>query len=72
MLAPWAEAQPERELVVSLNLASIVTETAARVPETAAVRLGEVDLTYAELDRQSARLAALLVERGLEPGIASA
>jgi long-chain acyl-CoA synthetase len=53
---------------VSLNLASIVDETAARVPQNVAVRLGEDELTYADLDEGSARLAAVLVERGLEPG----
>ena len=51
-----------------MNLASIVTESAARVPESPAVRLGEHELSYAELDDRSARLATLLRERGLEPG----
>src|SRR5690606_2267365 len=32
------------------------------------VRLGERTLTYAELDRLSAGMAALLRERGLRPG----
>lgn len=53
---------------MGLNLASIVTESAARAPESAAVRLGDASLTYAELDEASARLAALLRERGLERG----
>ncbi len=53
---------------MGLNLASIVTESAARVPGNAAVRLGQAELTYAELDERSARLAALLRERGLQPG----
>jgi long-chain acyl-CoA synthetase len=51
-----------------LNLAAIVAESAARVPDNVAVRLGDDQLTYAELDERSARLAGLLVERGLEPG----
>jgi long-chain acyl-CoA synthetase len=51
-----------------LNLASIVTESAGRVPGIPAVRLGELELSYAELDDRSARLAALLIERGLRPG----
>jgi long-chain acyl-CoA synthetase len=51
-----------------MNLASIVTESAARVPDNAAVRLGDTALTYAELDERSARLATLLREQGLEPG----
>ncbi|MEX2106020.1 MAG: long-chain fatty acid--CoA ligase [Solirubrobacterales bacterium] len=53
---------------MGLNLASIVTESAARVPGSVAVRLNDVELTYAELDERSARLATLLRERGLERG----
>jgi long-chain acyl-CoA synthetase len=53
---------------MGLNLASIVVDSAARAPEAAAVRLGDVSMTYAELDERSARLATLLHERGLEPG----
>jgi long-chain acyl-CoA synthetase len=53
---------------MGLNLASIVTESAAEVGDAAAVRLGDVALTYAELNERSARLATLLRERGLEPG----
>ncbi|MBA3865644.1 MAG: long-chain fatty acid--CoA ligase [Solirubrobacterales bacterium] len=53
---------------MSLNLASTVTESAARTPEVAAVRLGEEELTYARLDELSARLATMLLERGLDPG----
>jgi long-chain acyl-CoA synthetase len=53
---------------MGLNLASIVTDSAARAPETVAVRLGPLELTYAELDDRSARLAALLREKGLQQG----
>jgi long-chain acyl-CoA synthetase len=53
---------------MGLNLASIVTESAARVPDSPAIRLGETELTYADLDQRSARLAALLREKGLEAG----
>ena len=53
---------------MGLNLASILTESAARAPETPAIRLGEAGLSYAELDERSARLATLLRESGLEPG----
>jgi long-chain acyl-CoA synthetase len=53
---------------MGLNLASIVTASAARAPDSAAVRLGEAELTYAELDERSARLATLLRERGMERG----
>jgi long-chain acyl-CoA synthetase len=51
---------------VGLNLASIVTESAARVPDSPAVRLGGGELSYAELDERSARLATLLREKGLQ------
>ena len=51
-----------------MNLASTVTESAGRSPESPAIRLGEFELSYAELDDASARLATLLHERGLGRG----
>jgi long-chain acyl-CoA synthetase len=53
---------------MGLNLASIVTESAARTPDSVAVRLGGFELTYADLDDRSARLAALLRDKGLQQG----
>src|SRR3954452_23130611 len=53
---------------MGLNLASIVTDSAARAPEAVAVRLGTLELTYAELDDRSARLEALLRANGLQQG----
>jgi long-chain acyl-CoA synthetase len=53
---------------MGLNLASTVTESAARTPASVAVRLDGLELTYADLDDRSARLAALLRERGLRQG----
>jgi long-chain acyl-CoA synthetase len=50
------------------NLASILTESAARDAAAPAIRLGDRTLTYGDLDDRSARLAALLLERGLERG----
>src|ERR1700754_2197190 len=50
------------------NLAQIVTDSAARDAEAAALRLGERTVTDGELDDRAARLATLLLERGLEPG----
>jgi long-chain acyl-CoA synthetase len=50
------------------NLATIVTESAARDAAAPAIRLGEQTLTYGDLDDRSARLATLLLERGLEHG----
>ncbi len=53
---------------MGLNLASLLTETAARLPDNPAVRLDEVELSYAELEDRSARLATLLRERGMAAG----
>jgi long-chain acyl-CoA synthetase len=53
---------------MGLNLASLPTESAQRSPESPAIRLGAVELSYGELDDRSARLATLLREKGLEPG----
>jgi long-chain acyl-CoA synthetase len=53
---------------MGLNLASIVTESSARQPDGIAVRLGENELSYAELDERSARLATLLAAKGVGPG----
>jgi long-chain acyl-CoA synthetase len=53
---------------MGLNLASILTGGAERAADAAAIRLGEAELSYADLDDRSARLAALLRERGFEPG----
>jgi long-chain acyl-CoA synthetase len=51
-----------------MNLASILSESAARAPESVAVKLDELELTYAALDEACARMAGLLRERGIEPG----
>jgi long-chain acyl-CoA synthetase len=53
---------------MGLNLASLLTETAERTPDAPAIRLGDLELSYGELDDRSARLATLLREKGLEPG----
>ncbi len=53
---------------MSLNLASLLTESAERTPDAPAIRLGEVELSYAELNDRSARLATLLREKGVEQG----
>jgi long-chain acyl-CoA synthetase len=53
---------------MSLNLASLLTESAGQTPDAPAIRLGEVELSYGELDERSARLATLLRERGIEQG----
>ena len=53
---------------MGLNLASTVTERAAADPAAVAVRLADLELTYAELDDRSARLAAFLRQKGLQQG----
>ena len=49
-----------------MNLASIVTESAQNHADRPAIRLGDRELSYAELDRDSARVASLLKESGLQ------
>src|SRR5215467_5261629 len=53
---------------MGLNLASLLTESAERSPESPAIRLGEAELSYGELDELSDRLAALLGQKGVSPG----
>jgi long-chain acyl-CoA synthetase len=53
---------------VGLNLASLLTESAGRTPDAPAIRLGDLELSYGELDRRSAQLATLLREKGVRPG----
>jgi long-chain acyl-CoA synthetase len=53
---------------MTLNLAETVTRSAERHPGRPALRLSETDVTYAELDRDSARLATLLREKGVVQG----
>jgi long-chain acyl-CoA synthetase len=50
------------------NLARTLIETADRQPDGVAVRLDDYEMSYAALDAASARLAGLLVARGLQPG----
>ena len=50
------------------NLARILVDSAARYPERPALRLGDLVVTYAELDAASRRVAGLLREHGVAPG----
>ena len=50
------------------NLAELLTDTAARSPGRTAVKLDERELSYAELDQASARVAGLLHAKGIGPG----
>ena len=51
-----------------MNLATILTESAARDPEHVALRLDDLELTYAQLDGASAHIAGLLADKGISPG----
>src|SRR3954469_22870146 len=53
---------------MSRNLASIVTESAERDPEHIAIKLDDFEVNYQLLDEASARVAALLKSKGVEPG----
>ncbi|MCD2107137.1 long-chain fatty acid--CoA ligase [Rhodococcus erythropolis] len=50
------------------NLATILTDSAFRHPEKIALEFGETEVPYSALDDASARVAGLLIERGLNPG----
>src|SRR5215212_5894628 len=50
------------------NLATLLTETAARHGDRTALKLDDVDVSYAAVDEASARVGGLLRERGFEPG----
>ncbi|HMJ04492.1 MAG TPA: long-chain fatty acid--CoA ligase [Conexibacter sp.] len=50
------------------NLASLLTDSAARQPERPAIKLDDAVLTYAQLDGASAHVAGLLEQRGFQKG----
>ncbi|HEX4804355.1 MAG TPA: long-chain fatty acid--CoA ligase [Conexibacter sp.] len=50
------------------NLASLLTDSAARHPERPAIKLEDATMTFAQLDDASARFAGLLAARGFQPG----
>jgi long-chain acyl-CoA synthetase len=50
------------------NLAELLTDGAARSPESAAVRLDDLELTYGRLGEAAARVAGLLHAKGVRPG----
>jgi long-chain acyl-CoA synthetase len=53
---------------MSENLASILTETAAKQADQPAFKLDDFELTYHQLDCAASRIANLLEDKGLEPG----
>lgn len=50
------------------NLAGILTDTAARIPDRPVLLLDEATVSYAALDAMSAKVAGVLAARGIEPG----
>ena len=53
---------------MSANLAGLLTRSVERDPEGVALKLDDAEVTYGLLDEGSARVAALLAEKGVEPG----
>jgi long-chain acyl-CoA synthetase len=53
---------------MAANLASILTDTAREHGERTALKLDDAELTYEQLDEASARAAALVKSKGVEPG----
>ena len=53
---------------MSTNLASIVTETAERIPDGIAYKLDDTEVNWQAVDEGSARVAGPAKEKGLEPG----
>jgi long-chain acyl-CoA synthetase len=53
---------------MSENLATILTETAERGGDRTAFKLDDMELNYSLLDEASARVAALVKSKGVEPG----
>ena len=50
------------------NLASLLTDSAARSPERTAIKLDDAELSYAQLDGASAHVVGLLEQHGFQPG----
>ncbi|MGW0177034.1 long-chain-fatty-acid--CoA ligase [Rhodococcus sp. NPDC003322] len=51
-----------------LNLSLLLEDSARRYPDRDALVLGDLRMTYAELDARSNQVANLLISRGVEPG----
>ena len=51
-----------------MNLASLLTDSAAEHADDAALKLDDAVVSYAMLDDASGRVAALLRDKGIEPG----
>ncbi|MDX8036723.1 amino acid adenylation domain-containing protein [Lentzea sp. BCCO 10_0856] len=66
MTAEWASTR--RDYPRAKCVHQLITEQARRTPDAPAVIFGDTTLTYGELDRRSADLAAFLVRRGVASG----
>src|SRR3954453_17358937 len=53
---------------MSRNLATVLTESAARAGDAVAIKLDDAELSYKQLDGASAHVAGLLRSKGVEPG----
>jgi long-chain acyl-CoA synthetase len=62
----WVKAT--HSLSAMPNLADLLTRSAAAHPDRTALKLDDLELTYAELDAASARVAGLLAAKGVGPG----
>jgi long-chain acyl-CoA synthetase len=51
-----------------MNLASLLTDSAARDGDHVAIRLDYIEVTYSQLDGASAHIVGLLRDHGFEPG----
>src|SRR6267378_682641 len=51
-----------------MNVATVLTDSAASDPERVGVKLDDLDLTYGQLDEATARVAGLLESKGVERG----
>jgi long-chain acyl-CoA synthetase len=51
-----------------MNLAEILTSSAKRNPDRVALKLDDLELSYAQLDEATARFAGMLTEKGLAKG----
>jgi long-chain acyl-CoA synthetase len=50
------------------NLATVLTDTAERQSDRIAIKLDDFEVSFEQLNEASARVAALLKDKGLEPG----
>src|ERR1700761_5463318 len=53
---------------MSGNLASILTDSAAKFGDRLAIKLDDVEFNYALLDQAAARVATMVKAKGLQPG----